>query len=99
MTTQRRKQINWYKWLHRSYFIASVLLVSISLILSIRYFLTPLQDTVTAFDLFLVVLLVLLALYFRINALHYHQLVVRLELPRHTSERRPPLEKGGRKRG
>lgn len=86
MQMKGKRNIQAYVWLHRAYFIASLLALALSLVQGAAYYFTGLQSTVTVFDLFFVGLLLLLALYLRINALHYHQLMVRFTASRQTEQ-------------
>ena len=76
-------KIEFYTFCYRVYWISSLFTLLGVFGLGVLAYVTKFKEVVTDSQLFLLVLTMLFALYLRINALHYHRLVVQLEnLPR-----------------
>ncbi|MEO1772692.1 hypothetical protein [Candidatus Enterococcus ferrettii] len=103
-----QEKIDWYIFLFWVYWIFSLLAAIGVVVCGIIAYLTKFQEVVTVSQLFLLVLTLLMALYLRINALHYHKIVLQLQntprrkapraeefsqRPRSQPQRRPGYEK------
>lgn len=89
----REKQIRRYTYCYYAYFIVSLALFLSFLVVLISFYFTDRYGQYTIPDLCMPVFLLGMAGYFRMNALHYQQLVLRLTLPART----PVSTKGKRK--
>ena len=74
--TNRFQQQRRYTWLYWGYWFASLVLLVVAGVLVVRYYCTAFQEKVTISHLFLVVIILLVSLFLRLNALHYHRLLV-----------------------
>ena len=83
------EKIEFYTFLYWVYWIFSLLVVLGVIGLGVMAYITKFQEVVTVSQLFLLVLMMLFALYLRMNALHYQRLVIQLS---HLPKRRPMPE-------
>lgn len=84
-----QEKIEFYTFLYWVYWLFSLLVVVGVIALGVMAYVTKFQEVVTVSQLFLLVLMMLFALYLRMNALHYHRLVVHLS---YLPKRRPMPE-------
>lgn len=87
--SHNHKRRTHFSALYWSYLIASVLTMLIFLILMFFCYCTSFQEQVTLSDLFLNAVLLLLTMYLRINASHYQNLTLQLDV---AEKRRPSMK-------
>lgn len=89
-----QEKIEFYTFLYRIYWIFSMLLLLGVMGLVFIAYITKFRETVTVSQLFLLIWLMLFVLFLRLNALHYHRVVLELE---HLPRRRPAPAKEEKK--
>lgn len=82
-----QEKIEWYTFWYWVYWLSSLVVLLGVLVLGIFFYLTDFQDVVTVSQLFLMLLLMLLAIYLRMTALHCHSTLQ--DLKRTARTRRP----------
>ena len=99
-----QEKIEWYTFWYWVYWLFSLVVVLGVFVLGVFYYFTDFQEVVTVSQLFLLLLLMFLAVYLRLTALHYHSVLLALKKaaarPRRprgrpsgrSQERRPPDE-------
>lgn len=90
-----QEQIEWYTFWYWIYWLFSLVVLLGVVVLSIFFYLTDFQEVVTVSQLFLLVLLLVLAVYLRMTALHYHGVLLKLKQAAARS-RRPRARPQGR---
>lgn len=73
---QGKREIDLYALLYKIYMILSLISMFTTIILFIIYYFTGFKAQVTVSHLFLLAILLLTCFYFRLNALHYHRILV-----------------------
>lgn len=94
----KQEKLTRYTYAYWAYLLGSFVTLVAFLILMWASYLTEFQEMVTISHLFLLVLLLGITAYLRMNALHYQQLIVRLQTitkssPRPANRQRPTVNK------
>ncbi|MGG5317757.1 hypothetical protein [Enterococcus sp. AZ072] len=74
-----QEKIEWYTFWYWVYWLFSLVVLLGVVVLGIFFYFTDFQEIVTVSQLFLLLLLMVLALYLRMTALHYHSVLLDLK--------------------
>lgn len=77
----KKALIDKYTFFYRIYFVLSMILVVVAIVLTAIYYLTRLRDVITISHLFILLFIFLMGFYFRMNAFHYYRLKIEIQLP------------------
>lgn len=89
----KKELINKYTIFYRIYRVLSILLIVTAVILTAVFYLSDLKDVITISHLFMLLFVFLLAFYCEMNALHYHRLIIEIQLSIR-KQKAPNLKKG-----